>query len=223
MSKPKLLNLTENYISPYLSHYHSESNINDSVKEYDFVSRKKSLTPESLSQPYKSDAVSIFVKNEDRSKMLLIKEFRYAVNHYVISTPSGLVETGEDIKSAVLRELYEEVGYTENQIEINQILLPSYSAIGLSDEQVASAFVTVDDTIKPKQHLEKSEDIQYFWITAHDAEEFLENGYFNQHLMYSIGLKPNKPIGVTARTQFVLKQFSDTLPSKEFRALIDSI
>lgn len=223
MSKPELLKLNENYISPYLSHYHSESSINGHIKEYDFVSRKKSLTPETLSQPYKSDAVSIFVKNEDRSKMLLIKEFRYAINDYVISTPSGLVENGEDIESAVIRELYEEVGYTEDQIEINQVLLPSYSAIGLSNEQVASAFVKVDDSIKPKQHLEKSEDIKYFWITAHDAEEFLENGYFNEHLMSNIGLKPNEPIGVTARTQFVLKQFADTLPSKEFRALIDSI
>ena len=223
MSKPELLKLTENYISPYLQHYHSESSINGHIKEYDFVSRKKASTPENLSQPYTSDAVSIFVKNQDKSKMLLIKEFRYAVNDYVISTPSGLIEQGEDIKSAVIRELYEEVGYTEKQVEINQVLLPSYSAIGLSDEQVASAFVTVDDAIKPKQHLEKSEDITYFWITPHDAEEFLENGYFNEHLMSNIGLKPNEPIGVTARTQFVLKQFADTLPSKEFRALIDSI
>ena len=223
MSKPELLKLTENYISPYLSHYHSESSINGHIKEYHFVSRKQSLTPETLSQPYKSDAVSIFVKNQDKSKMLLIKEFRYPVNDYVISTPSGLIEKGEDIESTVIRELYEEIGYTEDQIEINQVLLPSYSAIGLSDEQVASAFVTVDDTIKPKQHLEKSEDIEYFWITPHDAEEFLEKGYFNEHLISNIGLKPNEPIGVTARTQFVMKQFTDTLPSKEFRALIDSI
>ena len=225
MSKPKLLKLTEKYISPYLTLYHSKSSYNGTIKQYDFISRKSfmSKNPEQLGQPYKSDAVSIFVKNQDKSKMLLIKEFRYPVNNYVISTPSGLIEQGEDIKSTVLRELYEEVGYTEDQIEINKILLPSYSAIGLSDEQVASAFITVDDSIKPKQHLEKSEDIEYFWITAHDAEEFLENGYFNQHLMSNIGLKPNEPIGVTARTQFVLKQFADTLPSKEFRALIDSI
>lgn len=223
MSKPELLNLTENYISPYLSHYHSESNINDSVKEYDFISRKKSLAPKQLSQPYKSDAVSIFVQNKDKSKLLLIKEFRYAVNNYVISTPAGLIENNEDVTSAAIRELYEEIGYTEDQIKINRVLLPSYSAVGLSDEQVASVFVTVDDSIKPKQHLEKSEDIEYFWITPHDAEEFLEKGYFNEHVMSNIGLKPNEPIGITARTQFMMKQFTDTLPSKEFKALIDSI
>lgn len=223
MSKPKLLNLTENNISPYLSHYHSESSINGAIKEYDFVSRKKSLDPETLIQPYKSDAVSIFVQNEDKSKMLLIKEFRYAVNNYVISTPAGLIENNEDIQSAAIRELYEEIGYTEDQINVNCVLLPSYSAVGLSDEQVASVFVTVDDTIKPKQHLESSEDIEYFWITPHDAEYFLENGYFNKSIMYELNLEPHQQIGVTARTQFMLKQFADTLPSKEFRAFIDSI
>ena len=223
MSKPKLLNLTENNISPYLSHYHSESSINGAIKEYDFVSRKKSLNSEQLSQPYKSDAVSIFVQNEDKSKLLLIKEFRYAVNNYVISTPAGLIENNEDIKSAAIRELYEEIGYTEDQITVNRILLPSYSAVGLSDEQVTSVFVTVDDSIKPKQHLEKSEDIEYFWIDAHDAEYFLENGYFKNHIMSELDLESKQQIGVTARTQFMLKQFADTLPSKEFRALIDSI
>ena len=225
MSKLKLLKLTENYISPYLSHYHSESEYNGHIKEYDFVSRNNFMSAklEKLSQPYKSDAVSIFVQNEDKSKMLLIKEFRYAVNNYVISTPAGLIENNEDVKQAAIRELYEEIGYNEDQIEINQVLLPSYSAVGLSDEQVASVFVTVDDSIKPKQHLENSEDIEYFWITPHDAEYFLENGYFNEHIMSEIELNPNEPIGVTARTQFVLKQFADTLPSKEFRAFIDSI
>ena len=223
MTKPKLVKLTENYISPYLSHYHSESSINGHIKEYDFVSRKKSLVPETLSQPYKSDAVSIFVQNEDKSKLLLIKEFRYAINNYVISTPAGLIENNEDIKSTAIRELYEEIGYNKDQIKINHVLLPSYSAIGLSDEQVASVFVTVSDSIKPKQHLEKSEDIEYFRIDAHQAEYFLENGYFSDDLMLHLKLQPKEKIGVTARTQFVLKQFADTLPSKEFRALIDSI
>ena len=223
MSKPKLVKLIENHISPYLSHYHSESEINGRIKEYDFVSRKKSLTPKKLGKPYKSDAVSIFVQNEDKSKLLLIKEFRYAVNNYVISTPAGLIENNEDIKQAAIRELYEEIGYDEDQINIEHVLLPSYSAVGLSDEQVASVFVTVDDSIKPKQHLGASEDIEYFWIDAHQAEYFLENGYFSDDLMQYLELKSKEKIGVTARTQFMLKQFADTLPSKEFRTFIDSI
>lgn len=225
MSIPKLLKLKENYISNYMSLYHSITMVNDHIKEYDFVSRHNFMSrePEILSQPYKQESVGIFVFNKDKSKMLLIKEFRYPINNYVISTPAGLIDSEESITDAAIRELYEEVGYTKNQITIESVLQPSYSSVGISDEQTASVFVTVDDSIKPKQHLEASEDITYFWINAHDAEFFLENGYFNDNLMSSLNLEYQEKIGVTARTQFTLKHFAETLPSKEFRALIDSI
>lgn len=199
--------------------------VNDHVKEYDFVSRHNFMSrePDVLSQPYKHESVGIFLFNKDKSKMLLIKEFRYPINNYVISTPAGLIDSGESITDAAIRELYEEVGYTNEQVTIESILQPSYSSIGLSDEQTASVFVTVDDSIKPKQHLEASEDITYFWIDAHQAECFLENGYFSDDLMRHLELEPKEKIGVTARTQFTLKHFAETLPSKEFRSLIDSI
>lgn len=225
MSKPKLLELEENYISHHLSLYHSTSMVNDHIKEYDFVSRHNFMSrePEVLSQPYKHESVGIFVFNKDKSKMLLIKEFRYPINNYVISTPAGLIDSGESITDAAIRELYKEVGYTEEQVTIESVLQPSYSSVGLSDEQTASVFVTVDDLVKPKQHLEASEDITYFWIDAHQAEYFLENGYFSDDLMRYLDLETHEKIGVTARTQFTLKHFAETLPSKEFRSLIDSI
>lgn len=225
MSKPKLLKLEENYISHHLSLYHSISMVNDHTKEYDFISRHNFMSrePEVLSQPYKQESVGIFVFNKDKSKMLLIKEFRYPINNYVISTPADLIDSGESITDAAIRELYEEVGYTKKQVTIESVLQPSYSSVGLSDEQTASVFVTVDDSVKPKQHLEASEDITYFWIDAHQAEYFLENRYFSDDLMRHLDLKPKEKIGVTARTQFTLKHFAETLPSKEFRSLIDSI
>lgn len=225
MSKPKLLKLKENYISNHLSLYHSMTMVNDHIKEYDFVSRHNFMSrePEVLSKPYKQESVGIFVFNKDKSKMLLIKEFRYPINNYVISTPAGLIDSKESIIDAAIRELYEEIGYTKEQVTIESVLQPSYSSVGISDEQTASVFVTVDDSIKPKQHLEASEDITYFWIDAHQAEYFLENGYFSDDLMRYLDLETHEKIGVTARTQFVLKQFTDTLPSKEFRSLIDSI
>lgn len=225
MSKPKLLKLDENYISHHLSLYHSLTMVDDHVKEYDFVSRHNFMSrePEVLSQPYKHESVGIFVFNKDKSKILLIKEFRYPINNYVISTPAGLIDSNESITDAAIRELYEEVGYTNEQVTIESILQPSYSSVGLSDEQTASVFVTVDDSIKPKQHLEASEDITYFWIDAHQAEYFLENGYFSVDLMRYLDLEPHEKIGVTARTQFTLKHFAETLSSKEFRSLIDSI
>ena len=224
MSKPQLIHLSESYISDYLRLYHSESLANGNIKKYDFVSKHTGMSqqPNLLSAPYRADAVCIFVYNKDKTKMLLIKEFRYPVNNFIIGTPAGFIDPNETIEQAALRELFEEVGYTKDQVTIDYILEPSYSAVGLSDEQVASVFVTVDDTIKPKQHLEGIENIQYFWITPHDAEYFLKNKQFNPSIMQQLEL-PEKPIGIAARTQLMLKQFADTLPSESFRAFIDQL
>ena len=178
--------------------------------------------PELLGLPYHADAVCIFVYNKNKTKMLLIKEFRYPVNDFIIGTPAGFIDPNETIEQAALRELFEEVGYTKDQVTINCILEASYSAVGLSDQQVASVFITVDDSVKPKQHLEGTENIQYFWITPHDAEYFLKYKQFNKNIMHQLNL-PEKPIGIAARTQLMLKQFADTLPSESFRALIDQL
>lgn len=43
--------------------------------------------------------------------MLLQKQFRPPVNRVTIEAPSGLIDEGEDICTAALRELKEETGY----------------------------------------------------------------------------------------------------------------
>lgn len=225
MTKPTLTSLQETVVSKFISLYKATFKIGDNIKEYDFASRNTTLSNTGLTTKTigkkNANAVTIFVFNKNKTKMLLIKEFRYPINDYVIASPAGLIDNNEDFKTAALRELYEEIGYTENQIKIIDTLPPSYSSVGLTDEQTASVFVTVDSSIQPKQHLEGTEDIQYFWITPHDAEKFLETQELPEHLNQDLNI--NGKIGITSRTQLVLKQFINKLPSKELRAIIDSI
>lgn len=198
-----LKSFVEKPVSKFISLYHAVFQIGGTVKEYDYVSRNVGLR-EINQKPYQSNAVTIFVFNQDQSKMLLIKEFRFPINNYVIASPAGLIDDGEDFKTAALRELYEEIGYHPEQVTITSTLLPSYSSVGLTDEQTASVFVTVDDSIKPKQNLEGTEDIEYFWVTPQDAQYFLEQGQLPKELSQQLGVDT---IGITARTQLVLKDF----------------
>lgn len=230
MPKASLQSLHETVVSKFISLYKAIYKVGDKTKEYDFVSRNlhMSANPDLLNQPYKSNAVTIFVFNKDKTKMLLIKEFRFPINSYVIASPAGLIDDNEDFKTAALRELYEEIGYTEDQVKIFDTLLPSYSSVGLTDEQTASVFVTVDDTIKPKQNLEGTEDIQYFWINAHDAKSFLDFGKLPTWHADPLNLTDENDIpikiGITARTQLVLKQFvNKNLPSDHFLNIINSL
>lgn len=199
----KLNSFIEKPVSKFISLYHAVFQIGETVKTYDYVSRNVGLK-EINQKPYQSNAVTIFVFNQDQSKMLLIKEFRFPINNYVIASPAGLIDDGEDFKTAALRELYEEIGYRPEQVTITSTLLPSYSSVGLTDEQTASVFVTVDDSIKPKQNLEGTEDIEYFWVTPQDAQYFLEQGQLPKELSQQLGVDT---IGITARTQLVLKDF----------------
>lgn len=210
--KPILQYFTETRISKYVSLYETVSKIGDKIKTYHFISRNKALTKIG-NNDYSANAVTMFVFNKDKSKMLLIKEFRYSINDYVIGSPAGLIDGDETIEDAARRELYEEIGYTDMTVE--KILEPSYSAIGISDEQVACVFVTVDDSIQPKQNLEGTEDITYFWVTKNEAEEFLATHKFPNHAdvldSYYTDIEGKTHIreyGVTTRTQLILNQFS---------------
>lgn len=198
-----LKSFVEKPVSKFISLYHAVFQIGETVKEYDYVSRNVGLK-EINQKPYQSNAVTIFVFNKEQSKMLLIKEFRFPINNYVIASPAGLIDEGEDFKTAALRELYEEIGYSPEEVTITSTLLPSYSSVGLTDEQTASVFVAVDDSVKPKQNLEGTEDIEYFWVTPQDAQYFLETGRLTEKLSEQLDVET---IGITARTQLVLKDF----------------
>lgn len=95
----KLNSFIEKPVSKFISLYHAVFQIGETVKEYDYVSRNVGLK-EINQKPYQSNAVTIFVFNKDQSKMLLIKEFRFPINNYVIASPAGLIDDGEDFTTA---------------------------------------------------------------------------------------------------------------------------
>ena len=58
-----------------------------------------------------SGGVSVLAENEE-SKILLIKQYRYPVNEVIYEIPAGKLEVDEDKFECARRELREETGYT---------------------------------------------------------------------------------------------------------------
>lgn len=122
-----------------------------------------------------ADAVSIVPITRD-GNLVLIREFRYPLNSWVVGLPAGLVEPGEDLAVAVDRELREETGYglrtdiPEGAVE----LLPQagHSSTGMSDESVQTVFAQVEKD--EAAHPEHGELIEVFTLPLREVPRFLK-------------------------------------------------
>lgn len=77
-------------------------------------------------------AVAIVALTEE-GEVLLIRQYRKAVEEALLELPAGKIEIDEEPVETAKRELEEETGYRANEIEY---LLEFYSSPGFSDERI---------------------------------------------------------------------------------------
>src|SRR5260370_24302318 len=84
-------------------------------------------TLEDQQEPYYSlelpDYVSV-IAITDKNHVLLVRQYRPAVDSYTLELPAGHVDAGETPAESAERELLEETGYQENHLELLVRLLP---------------------------------------------------------------------------------------------------
>ena len=68
---------------------------------------------------------SAMVAITDEGKILLVGQFRKALEKVLLELPAGKLDPGEDPKATALRELKEETGYTAESIEYLLTITPS--------------------------------------------------------------------------------------------------
>ena len=165
MNKQSITQLTDN---KWLNLY-----VKDTLAgKYYFATRRSG---ESIGKIGVIDGVKIlpYFEENGKTKVIIIKEYRYPINGYIYELPAGLVEKGENIHSAVSREFDEEVGG-----EVLEISEPygGLSSAGMTDEYLNCYFVKV----KPngKQNLEVDEDISVIIIDIDDIPEIIKNEAF---------------------------------------------
>ncbi len=155
----------------YLNNYElTYINKKGNDKVYEMVSRDKYLNELNVGERTAGVVIAAF----KRDKVLLSKEFRMGVNKFVYSFPAGLIDDGETPIQAAKRELMEETGM--NITKIKDVLKPSYSCTGITDEKTIIVFCETEGEIRECKFAD--EEICASLYTKEEVRTLLENEPF---------------------------------------------
>ena len=154
----------------FLNLYEQDAVFRDgSSAPYYVASRRKSVdTLKSVTHDNQPDGVILYgVYGEEKDKVVLIRQYRYPVDGYVYEFPAGLVEPGEDMVDAGIREMFEETGLDFTPVDGGSFSRPFFTTVGMTDESCGTVFGYCKG--QPSvAHQEGSEDIQ---VVLADREE----------------------------------------------------
>ncbi len=117
-----------------------------------------------------SGAVAILPLQGDRCKLL--RQYRYAIDQYIIEAPAGTMEPGEEPLATAGRELIEETGFAAETIVPKGFI---YTTPGFTDEKI-HLFEARDLT--PSQEYTKDEDevIDVIDVAVRDLPGMIRDG-----------------------------------------------
>jgi ADP-ribose diphosphatase len=106
-------------------------------------------------------------------EIILIRQYRYAVNRYLWELPAGSVDQGEEPEAAAVRECHEEIGQIPDTVVRMASLFPTP---GFCDEEML--FFRLSGLSVPAEAaaLDEDEDIEPRTFTIAEAREMVRRG-----------------------------------------------
>ena len=120
------------------------------------------------------DGVILYgVYGEEKDKVVLIRQYRFPLGGYVYEFPAGLVEPGEDMLSAAIREIYEETGLNFTPKEAGSYSRPFFTTVGMTDESCGTVYGYCSGE-PTNAHQEASEEIQVVIADRNECRRILK-------------------------------------------------
>ena len=112
-----------------------------------------------------------------------MKQFRPVVEGYTFELPSGMIDPEENPEQALIRELYEETGYScgPNEIIFLGKLVPD---IGRLENKLWCYYLKLNDP--PLDEWEMEEGVEPILVSKAKFQELLNSGEFNHALHLAI-------------------------------------
>ena len=189
-------NIQQKTHNRFLNYYELEAVHRDgSISPYYMTSRAKDASQlKAVTRQNRPDGVILYgVYGEEKDRVVLIRQYRYPLGDYVYEFPAGLVEEGEEMGAAGVREMYEETGLTFTPVDAGCYSRPFFTTVGMTDESCGMVFGYCSGT-PTSIHEEASEEIQVILADRGEAKRILreENvaimcAYMLMHFIASTG------------------------------------
>ena len=116
---------------------------------------------------------AIIVPIPEPGHVILIRQYRYAVNRWLWELPAGSVDEGETPEDAARRECHEEIGQLPDTVVRLAAMFPTP---GYCDEEMF--FFRVSGLAEPghKAEIDEDEDIEVRVFTLKEAREMVRRG-----------------------------------------------
>jgi ADP-ribose pyrophosphatase len=118
-------------------------------------------------------------------ELLMVKQYRPAIKQELIELPAGLVDKGENIKNAAIRELEEETGYKARKIKK---ICEYFRSPGISASKMVIYFAW--DLVETEQCLDECEFLDVLKIDIKEIDKILK-GPIDGKTLYALSYIKN--------------------------------
>ena len=116
------------------------------------------------------------------NKVVLVKQYRKAIEKELWEIPAGKIEPGENPKESAMRELKEETGYSAQSMKL---LHKFYTSAGFSNQKI---YIYLAENLTPgKQNFDDDEFIETKEFSLNDVYDMIYNNYI-EDAKTSIGM-----------------------------------
>lgn len=165
--------LTDN---PFLNLYALDAVHRDGSSSLYYVASRMKETSDlkAIAHHNRPNGVILYgVYGEGRDRLVLVRQYRYPVGDYVYEFPAGLVEFGEDLVEAGIREMQEETGLLLTPKNAGCASRPFFTTVGMTDESCGTVYGYCTGT-PTNRNQEDSEDIEVILADREECKRILK-------------------------------------------------
>ncbi len=145
-------------------------------------------------EPYYSlklpDYAAVVALTEEQ-RVVIVRQYRPAVEHHTLELPSGLVDAGETPLAAARRELLEETGYEAGEWELLGGMEPDVGRLG------NRIWACLAKNVRPAKDRQPEAGIEVLTWSLQDLSQAMQDGSFDHALHVAVVMLAVLKRGIT--------------------------